>query len=49
MLRRNGASRYDLAIDVAALTGHLDLVRKYQTELAKNHIHALEFGEDLVS
>ena len=49
MLRRNGASRYDLAIDVAALTGHLDLVRKYQAKLAENHAHAVEFGEDLVS
>ena len=49
MLRRNGASRYDLAIDVAALTGHLDLVREYQAKLAENHAHAVEFGEDLVS
>ena len=48
MLRRNGASRYDLAIDIATVTGRLDLVRKYQAKLAENHAHAIETGEDIV-
>lgn len=48
MLRRNGASRYDLAIDVATVTGRLDLARKYQAKLAENHAHAIETGEDIV-
>lgn len=48
MLRKNAASRYDLAIDVANLANRQDLVQKYQELLAKNHQHALEFGEDLI-
>ena len=40
---------YSGVADVAALTGHLDLVREYQAKLAENHAHAVEFGEDLVS
>lgn len=48
MLRKNAASRYDLAIDVANLANRQDLVQKYQDILRKNHEHALEFGEDLI-
>ena len=49
MLRKNGASRYDLAIDVARVVGRLDLVQAYQAKLAENHAHAVEFGEDLIA
>lgn len=48
MLRRNAASRYDIATDVAKLYGRNDLVLKYQEILAKNHAHALEYGEDMI-
>ena len=48
MLRRNGASRYDLAIDVARLTKRNDLVAKYEAVLAQNHLHAIKYGTDLV-
>ena len=48
MLRRNGASRFDLAIDVAKITNRNDLVIKYQNELKKNHEHALRTSEDLL-
>ena len=48
MLRRNAASRYDIATDVAKLYGRDDLVLKYQEILAKNHAHALEYGEDMI-
>lgn len=48
MLRRNAASRYDLAIDVANVMGRDDLVQKYQQILADNHKHAIEFGEDVI-
>jgi len=48
MLRRNTASRYDIAIDVANLYGRDDLVLKYQETLAKNHTYALEHGEDMI-
>ena len=48
MLRKNGASRYDLAIDVAKLAKRDDLVTKYEAILAQNHLHAVQFGTDLV-
>ena len=48
MLRRNAASRYDVAIDVAELYGRDDLVWKYQDALDKNHAFAVEYGEDMI-
>ena len=48
MLRRNAASRYDLAIDVAKVLGRDDLVSKYEAVLEQNHLHAVNFGEDLI-
>ena len=48
MLRRNMASRYDIAIDIARVTKRDDLVTKYRTLLDKNHQHAIQFGIDLV-
>ena len=48
MLRRNAASRYDLAIDVARVLGRGDLVSKYEAVLAQNHLHAVRYGKDLV-
>ncbi len=47
MLRRNGASRYDLAIDVARRYGRDDLVNNYQQILTQNHAYAVKYGEDL--
>lgn len=48
MLRRNAASRYDLAIDIARVLRRNDLVSKYEAILAQNHLHAMKFGEDLI-
>jgi xylulose-5-phosphate/fructose-6-phosphate phosphoketolase len=48
MLRRNAASRYDLAIDVAQVMKRDDLVAKYEAVLAQNNLHAVNFGEDLI-
>ncbi len=48
MLRKNGASRYDIAIDVANLYERKDLAKKYTTLLAKNHKHAVTYGEDIL-
>ena len=48
MLRRNAASRYDLAIDVARMMKREDLVAKYEAVLTQNHLHAINFGEDLI-
>ncbi|MBQ3433289.1 hypothetical protein IJG22_03300 [Candidatus Saccharibacteria bacterium] len=48
MLRRNAASRYDIAIDVARLARRDDLIRKYQEILEKNHAYALDHGEDMI-
>lgn len=48
MLRRNCASRYDLAIDVAGLIGREDLVARYYDILNKNHDYAVQNGEDLI-
>lgn len=48
MLRRNAASRYDLAIDIAKVVGRLDLVSKYEAVLEQNHLHARKYGVDLI-
>ncbi len=48
MLRRNAASRYDLAIDVAKVTNRGDLVNKYEAILAQNHWRAINHDEDLI-
>ena len=48
MLRRNAASRYDLAIDIARLYGHDDLVKKYIKIMADNYHYAIENGEDII-
>ena len=48
MLRRNAASRYDLAIDVANVVNRKDLVSKYQEMMQDNHVYALKHGEDMV-
>ncbi|MBR0467661.1 hypothetical protein IJJ53_02000 [Candidatus Saccharibacteria bacterium] len=48
MLRRNAASRYDIAIDVAKLYRRNDLVQKYQKAIDDNHAYAIEHGEDMV-
>ena len=48
MLRKNAASRYDLAIDVAKIWGRNDLALKYQAILEQNHLHAVKYGQDLV-
>lgn len=49
MLRRNGASRYNLAADVATLYRRNDLVERYQQKLKENHDHAVATGEDIIS
>lgn len=48
MLRRNAASRYDLACDIAEMLGQRTLANKYQAILEQNHLHAVETGVDLV-
>ncbi len=48
MLRRNLASRYDLAIDIARAKRRDDLVSKYKNVLEENHLHALKYGIDLI-
>lgn len=48
MLRRNVASRYDLATDVASVLGRNDLVHKYERALNDNHAHAIRYGEDMI-
>lgn len=48
MLRKNAASRYDLAIDIAKVWGRQDLAEKYEAILRKNHLHARQFGVDLI-
>lgn len=48
MLRRNMASRYDIAIDVAEVEGRDDLVQKYQAILEQNHLHAVAYGNDMI-
>ncbi|MBO7718118.1 hypothetical protein J6S37_01315 [Candidatus Saccharibacteria bacterium] len=48
MLKRNAASRYDLAIDIAKVVGRQDLEEKYQDILKRNHEHAIEHGQDMI-
>ena len=48
MLRRNAASRYDIAMDVARVVGRKDLISKYNAILAQNHLHAVKYGTDLI-
>ncbi len=48
MLRRNAASRYDLAIDIAKVLKRDDLANKYGKILSENHAYARENGVDLV-
>jgi xylulose-5-phosphate/fructose-6-phosphate phosphoketolase len=48
MLRRNAASRYDLAIDIARLCGQTQLVDKYLKIMANNYHYAVENGEDII-
>lgn len=48
MLRRNAASRYDLAIDIAKVLGQNSLVSKYEAILEQNHLHAVEYGTDII-
>ena len=48
MLRRNAASRYDLATDIAKVLGQKRLARKYQSILQENHKHAVQYGEDMI-
>lgn len=48
MLRRNAASRYDIAIDIAKLYRRKDLAQKYQKAIDDNHTYAIEHGEDMI-
>ncbi len=48
MLRRNAASRYDLAIDAAKTLGREDLVAKYYNIINENHSYAIKNGDDLI-
>ena len=48
MLRRNTASRYDIAMDIAGVLKRSDLLEKYLSVLEENHQHAVNFGEDLI-
>ena len=48
MLRRNMASRYDLAMDVAKVLGRDKLVEKYYDILENNHRYAVKYGQDLI-
>ncbi len=48
MLRRNAASRYDIAVDVARLAKRDDLIKKYSDKLAENHAYARQHGQDLI-
>ena len=48
MLRRNGASRYDLALDVVNALKRNDLADKYRHIMAENRTYALETGLDKI-
>ena len=48
MLRRNAASRYDMALDIAEVLHKKELISKYEAFLAQNHLHAAEYGNDIV-
>ena len=49
MLRLNGASRYDLCLDIARRENRIDLIEKYEKILRDNAAHAHETGEDLIN
>ena len=48
MLRKNMASRYNLAIDVAVALGRDKLAEKYRDILENNHRYAVKYGQDLI-
>lgn len=48
MLRRNMASRYNLAMDVAKALGRDKLAEKYRDILENNHRYAVKYGQDLI-
>lgn len=48
MLNKNYASRYHLAIDIALAKQRQDLAQKYQSILEQNHLHAVQYGKDLI-
>ena len=48
MLRKNAASRYDLALDIAKLLKIEELVSKYEEALKQNHLHAIKYGVDMI-
>ena len=48
MLRKNAASRYDLALDIAKLLKIEELVSKYEEALTQNHLHAIKYGVDMI-
>ncbi|MBR3131834.1 hypothetical protein IKG33_00240 [Candidatus Saccharibacteria bacterium] len=48
MLRKNAASRYDIAIDIAKVEKRSDLALKYEAILEQNHLHAIQYGTDLI-
>jgi len=48
MLRKNMASRFDLAIDIAKVMENRSLVSKYEMFLTQNHLHAIKYGKDLI-
>ena len=48
MLRRNAASRYDLAMDVVIALGRNKLAEKYRDILENNHKYAVKYGQDLI-
>lgn len=48
MLRRNAASRYDLAIDVVKLLGKRDLITKYERVMSEKHVYAIQNGIDML-
>lgn len=47
MLNLNSASRFHAAIIAAKILGRPELVEKYQAEIARRHLYALENGIDL--
>lgn len=49
MLRLNGASRYDLCLDIAYRENRQDLIEKYHAILRDNADHARATGEDLIN
>ena len=48
MLRKNMASRFDLAIDITKVIGNQSIVSKYEIFLTQNHLHAIKYGKDLI-